>query len=88
MKAPEDREDFYFQEKSEKDFELEDMMETLQGMGGGMGGMGKLKSVVFSVVTSYSACLFCSFFFFLYFCSRIDLRFLFVCVVFSKQEKN
>eukprot|EP00904_Undaria_pinnatifida_P010457 jgi/Undpi1/6541/HiC_scaffold_20.g09020.m1 len=40
VKAPEDREDFYFQEKSEKDFELEDMMETLQGMGGGMGGMG------------------------------------------------
>ena len=41
MKAPKDREDFTFQEKSEKDFEIEDMMETLQasGMGGGMGAL-------------------------------------------------
>lgn len=34
VKAPKDRQDFEFMEKSAKDFEMDDLMASLQGMGG------------------------------------------------------
>lgn len=42
VKAPKGRTDYTFQEKTKKDFEMEDLMESLNGMPGmgGMGGMG------------------------------------------------
>lgn len=42
VKAPKGRQDYEFEEKSEKDFEIAEMMERLQNSMGGMGGgMGK-----------------------------------------------
>lgn len=40
VKAPKDRQDFEFAEKSAKDIEMEELMASLQSMGG-MGGMGE-----------------------------------------------
>lgn len=52
VKAPEDRQDFEFMEKSAKDIEMDDLMASLQGMGG-MGGMGKYFSLMKNIFKTW-----------------------------------